>query len=130
MNIRQAILSAADSIEQYPQMFDFGSVDIPDHDCGTPGCALGWIGFHLGFGKHGYLRQVNDALGLQHSACFIQLTKTVGHQHWKNSADECAKALRQYADIHHPEQDYIPASIRAIFDVPEQVRAVGSKTPQ
>lgn len=48
MNIRTAILSAADSIEKHPKLFDFDTMGIPDSDFGTPGCALGWIAFHLG----------------------------------------------------------------------------------
>ena len=41
MNIRTAMYKAADSIEQNPHLFDFGSVELPD--CDTPGCALGWV---------------------------------------------------------------------------------------
>lgn len=44
--IRQAILQAADHIEKNPCDFNFYSVDKPE--CGTPGCALGWIGVFMG----------------------------------------------------------------------------------
>ena len=122
MNIRQAILSAADSIEQSPPLFRFDSMRIPD-GCGSPGCALGWIGFHLGMqDKLCVLSEVCVALNIKRDVTFGPLSKAVDSKDWHFSAPECAKALRQYADIHHPEeQDYIPASIRAIFT--EQVTA-------
>ena len=47
MNIRQALLKAADSIEQHPKLFSFHSCELPN-ECGTPGCALGWLAVHLG----------------------------------------------------------------------------------
>ena len=43
MNLRNAILQAADTIEQNPSLFEFTSVQRPDPECGTPACALGWI---------------------------------------------------------------------------------------
>lgn len=125
MNIRNAILKAADSIETHRNLYEFCSTRIPDPDCGTPGCALGWIGFHLGIPKretlgHGLTQNnhsVYDALGIDSQCCFDHLRQTVGHGKWKFQAIECAKALRQYADIHHPITDHIPSSVRAIFEV-------------
>ena len=44
--IREAILKAADHIERNPREFNFSSTSIPsERGCGTPGCALGWIGY-------------------------------------------------------------------------------------
>ena len=49
MNVREAILAAADHIETYPKKFSFASVEVPSRrSCGTPGCALGWIGHFAG----------------------------------------------------------------------------------
>lgn len=121
MNIRNAILSAADSIENNPSLYEFGSCDIASPDCGTPGCALGWIGLHLGLQESDNLYAVCDAIGAKCTVCFYALSEAVGSKKWYHSADECAKALRLYADKYHPQQDYIPASIRAIFT--EQVAA-------
>lgn len=45
--IRGAILRAAERIERDPRMWDFNKIYVPS-DCGTPACALGWIGFELG----------------------------------------------------------------------------------
>jgi hypothetical protein len=47
MNIYNAIMKAADQVETHPESFDFWVNDIPER-CGSPGCALGWIGFYLG----------------------------------------------------------------------------------
>lgn len=124
MNIRQAILSAADSIEQNPDLYRFTTWATANPDCGIPGCALGWISYHLGMAGEIPTSGVYAALGIGSgfpALLFTHLRDAVGHGEWKTSAPECAKALRQYADIHHPEQDYIPASIRAIFT--EQVTA-------
>jgi len=111
MNIRTAILKAADSIEQNPKMFDYDSVDIPD--CGSPACALGWIGFHLGMSckKHGLGRDVCRALGIKRQASFPELTLFCGSHKWKDSAPECAKALRLYADKYHPADRFNQALI-------------------
>jgi len=118
--IRQAILKAADSIEQNPGLFHFGSTRIPNPGCGSPGCALGWIGHHLGMsaGKGLYDKDnfLYKSLGIKEDCCFERLTKTVGSYNWKFCPTKCAKALRLYADKYHPETDRIPESIRALFD--------------
>jgi hypothetical protein len=46
VTIREAILKAADHIEQNPERYDFSSCETPD--CGTPGCMIGWIGHFAG----------------------------------------------------------------------------------
>jgi hypothetical protein len=130
MQIRQAVLKAADSIEQYPGLFDFSSVVKPNMDCGVPSCAIGWIAFWLGindmlpidlFGK------VTESLGLGsdfHAATFFykRMDNVYGDVGWKWSAPECAKALRLYADKYHPD---IPESVRRIFDE-KPVKRVGT----
>ena len=128
MEIRQAILKAADSIENDPNLFDYSSLKVPDPGCGVPGCALGWIDFHLGMEKEACMGKgdiVYKALGIKHDAGFTHLTETVGHQKWMHSAKECAKALRQYADVHHPatvaaiKHTGIPDNVRKIFQIAE-----------
>ena len=114
MNIRQAILKAADSIEQHPKMFSFGSLSIPG--CGSPGCALGWTGHHLGMRGYG-LKNICIAIGLplltkykDRDDCwramtfYTRMTELIGSGDWRNSAPECAKALRLYADKYHPAE--------------------------
>ena len=46
MNIRTAILKAADSIEQNPDIYNWSNVQVPP--CGTPGGMLGLIGAFRG----------------------------------------------------------------------------------
>ena len=117
MNIRKAILKAADSIEQNPKLFDFYSIKRPDSGCGTPGCAIGWVAFHLGFLAKEWpleMERIFKSLGVPSSEEFY------GHmfilnEEWSASADACAAALRLYADKYHPAQG-IPDSVLAIFE--------------
>lgn len=132
MNIRTAILKAADSIEQNPGTYDFRSTHLPDDSCGISGCALGWIAYHanldipvLDFGmgpeRHmSYNGLIYEYLGIEFDCCFNNLNKANGSEDWKLSAPECAKALRLYADKYHP--DAILESVMAIFKT-EQITA-------
>jgi hypothetical protein len=114
MNIRDAILKAADHIEQNPRQFNFGSIKIPrKSDCGTPGCALGWIGFFGGLtwkesdydSEWCVLRASNELLGhddQMHSSSVFYDKMGALVSGWKDSAPRCAAALRLYADKYHP----------------------------
>ena len=63
--VYEAIMLAADHIERNPADFNFMSIGIPD--CGTPGCALGWIGSFGGLTKSecGFADAATDLLGLE-----------------------------------------------------------------
>ena len=106
MEIREAILRAADSIEANLDLFDYYSTEYPKPDCGTPGCALGWIAFYDGARKgevasyHGH-----EILGVRCSSDFYRrMTELAGdHKKWSKSAKGCAKTLRAYADKYHPK---------------------------
>ncbi len=123
MNIRQAILKAADSIEKNPNLFDFNSVVDPSLKCGTPGCALGWIGFHLdmerrwGGGFRNGLDSVSEKIGMSDDQLkfYSVMDGLCGNYDWRKSADECARGLRFLADKYHPVQG-IPDSVLAIFN--------------
>ena len=130
MNVRQAILKAADSIEQNPHLFNFGSTEVAG--CNTPGCALGWIACHLGQAKEGQYFEaptLGALLGLKDNgrpwagANFYDLMDEFSEQ-WHEDAAKCSAALRLYADKYHPEPgripvtDHIPASVRQIFQQP------------
>ncbi len=103
MNIREAILKAADHIEAYPQWFDYNPVIVPSRSCGTPGCALGWIGFFMGLGKKSVADVAfrMDLLGgsMEFYDGMNKVNKSAG---WISNAEKCAKALRLYADKYHP----------------------------
>lgn len=63
MEIRQALLKAADSIEN-SGMYDFMESTV-SHDCGTPMCMIGWIGFHLGGLAGKNIEDVCEACGFE-----------------------------------------------------------------
>jgi len=112
-NIRQAILAAATSIEKNPDMFTFMSVDIPG--CGSPGCALGWVAYHMGMTNSeygvGFIGVVSNRIALGEENFYDRMNE-FGRE-WKYSAPHCAKALRLYADKHHPQA--IPESVLSLF---------------
>lgn len=122
MSIRQAILKAANSIEQNPDMFDFGSLYWPD--CGTPGCALGWISVYSGIEREEFWTysrdKLRELLGISNSGQFYgRMINISNHSNWSHSADKCAKALRLYADKYHPSESThtgIPDSVLAIVN--------------
>ena len=131
MEIREAILKAADSIESNPEWFKFSEIGIPD-GCGTPGCALGWIGAHMGLkpASYGFI-EVTKTMGLAPEV-FLEIS-TPGAEYafynrmsilaggdksfdsfylWSSSAKTCAQTLRAYADKYHPNipktEDRVP----------------------
>lgn len=111
MNIRIAILRAADQIMHNPQTFDFDSCVRPD-GCGTPGCALGWISV---FANRFGINPVRNAANLllpdsrRPEAEFYDRMRMIETEHlgvhrgsWHHKAEVCARALRVYADLFHP----------------------------
>jgi hypothetical protein len=133
MNIRQAILKAADHIEQNPHLYEFYQNEVPE--CGTPGCMLGWIGHFLGVrGSVGY--QVCPAMGLGegqdgfirkgiHELAIEEMGHTRKWPDYATDAKAAARLMRLWADRNHPAESraLIPASVRAIFTMtPEQLK--------
>ena len=117
-NIRTAIMKAAGSIEQNPDIFSFGSIKCPDPDCGTPGCAIGWMGFHMGMeglSSMELFTRVNSSLGINGIGIefYGRMDAVFGGHKWKHSATNCAKALRLYADKFHPS--VIPDNVIQLF---------------
>jgi len=108
MNTRDAIMAAADHIEKYPEEFDFSQVDIPDHPhCGTPGCALGWIGTFAEVHGWDISRGVLplSVLGIRDSDFYDRMHRISKRfaPHWSADAAECARCLREYARIYHSD---------------------------
>lgn len=98
----------------------------PD-DCGTPACALGWIGFFAGISGEnhraalpllGFSLDSDGAIGFYTRCDRIHGADDYA---WTRSATLCASVLRLYADKYHPADDGIaevmPASVRAIFQM-------------
>jgi hypothetical protein len=126
MNIRDAILKAADHIERNPGEFNFGSTKIPDGPgCGTPGCALGWIGAFCGVVEAANKVQDIDScyygwrcialvcsetdngkqkplMRMDSGQFYARMSGLVSD--WMCRADACARALRLYADKYHPAE--------------------------
>lgn len=122
-SIYNAIMKAADTIERNPDLFNFMSTNAPKPECGTPGCALGWIGFHAGYksavAPDTMAGVAKDLLGLDMSYQFYdRMYDLKGSKQWKYSANNCAAALRLYADRYHAQKPAftgIPDSVRQIF---------------
>ena len=120
MNIRNAILMAADSIEKYPSLFDFMSNEKPNLDCGTPGCVLGWIGFYLGIDaelmptptgqaldcpKMTLTDKCTDSVMYEDWGFYRRMNDVSGHSDWRDGAPACVAALHKYADRYFPACD-------------------------
>jgi hypothetical protein len=121
MDIRQAILKAADWIEKHPEDFMFSATQIPK--CGTPGCALWWIGHfsRMSLKTNDYesyttvakevLRVPGEKLlgnGSPHFEFYRRMDALLGHSGWMHYAPMCAEGLRLYADKYHPAPIAVP----------------------
>jgi hypothetical protein len=143
MNIYQAIMKAADRIEQYPQEFNFGSIGVPN-ECGTPGCALGWIGFYADVtpGIVGFSTAAREILrlpatrydgaieGAPEFTFYKRMDElTGGTTAWRNSAPRCARGLRLYAAKYHADDKPITKSDAALV-ADLMTRVMGAKIPE
>lgn len=114
----EAIIYAAEMIERSPERYDFASIDRPDPACGTPGCALGWIGVYLDVPAESevhypsYLTRVLSLLSVTASEFYERLDAiqirwreggSIDNGMWSIDAGSCARALRAYADEYHRE---------------------------
>lgn len=91
-------------VESNPEQFDFDSTDRPD-SCGTPGCALGWIGFYADIKPENYECIVDAtarALGVSSGHFYSLMDRCADSREWIDSAESCAKGLRVYADKYFP----------------------------
>jgi len=142
-DVYTAIMKAADHIEKYPKDFVFLESQVPwgnnfsreSVTCGTPGCALGWIGAYLNEGKVTRklynFAQVPFFLGLAmvtgEAVCqfYSRMDELVDHDGWRQRASLCAHGLRLYAAKYHaPKVEAtvpLPASVQAIFVEKETV---------
>jgi len=136
----EAILQAADHIGSHPADFNFMAQHIPT-GCGSPGCALGWIGYFAKIKPVAYYSFADVAhdvlrLGLESKEALWRygaahefydrigdICKEFGllKSDWMFNATACAMALREYAEKYHAPKSAIPTPILAIFNVPEAV---------
>lgn len=109
MNVREAILKAADSIEMHPELFDFRSTSMPN-ECGTPGCAIGWIALHADEDLCGQImadkwmsHKTELFMGVESGDFYDRMDALAGDfRAWAHNPKGCAKTLRLYADEYHP----------------------------
>jgi len=126
MNLKQAILSAASHIEQYPDSYNFIRGAYPRN--GRPGCMLAWIGVYFGLQEEDvrgdYSDHVARLLGHANWKGFLHelrvlmegLTQYEQDAHWfYHRSSGAVLCLRLYAKAHFPTPG-MPASVRAIFE--------------
>lgn len=114
MELRQAILMAADLFDRMPGLFNFDRVSVPS--CGSPGCAIGWIEHFLGVPSwqpigsrmHGYqfYERISNLTNSNIKYTPGGTVKNWGE--WTKDAAMCARGLRLYADKYHPETVKLP----------------------
>ena len=123
MDVYNAILAAADQVEKNPSSFDFYESNIPiltesPPYCGSIGCALGWIGYFMGYKRWQQLKEVARALtnepGCPETNVYCNLDAI--DNTWRRDGLTCARTLRIYAKRFAPPQPAIPDSVREIFN--------------
>jgi hypothetical protein len=128
-NVYDSILKAADHIDRFPDEFLFCSTARPKGPgCGTPGCALGWIGTFSGY-KHNRISFGAVAREVLQVPCeplsdgddefYRRMEVLCGDDSWQRHAKECARVLRLYAvEYHSPAKHQftgLPDIVREIF---------------
>jgi hypothetical protein len=101
MNVRDAILKAADHIERNPQAYNFWKTDVPD--CGTPGCMLGWIAASAGQAVGRPFNEIS-ILGVDSSVFYERIYAASGSFACALTGETAPRALRLYADKYHPAE--------------------------
>jgi hypothetical protein len=111
VNIYDAIMKAADHINRNPSDFDF--MRYRPSKCGTPGCALGWISFFAKTPVDDHHRGALPLMGLDLSAMgawnFYDRMHALDED-WKDTAANCARTLRLYAEKHHGHEKPKPTA--------------------
>ena len=129
--IYEAIMKAADHIEAFPKEFRFSTTAQPSKpNCGTPGCALGWIATFAGYtsGRRSFGALARDLLKVPcdpsqdgDQEFYNRMEALGGNSNWQIHASECARVLRLYAaEYHTPAHTGLPAIVREIFTKPSQ----------
>ena len=108
MNAYEATLATAELFEREPKLFRFSETSVPD--CGTPGCALGYIGYFMG--QKGVISG-EKTIGVDSSVFYARIQPLAPG--WIKDVSLCAKGLRLYAEKYLRE-DHIPIDVRAIFE--------------
>jgi hypothetical protein len=108
VNIYNAIMRAADLIERTPQLYAYHNIYVPK--CGSPACALGWIGHFAGAKDSGRtdgltnVGYVGDFVLGEDSVDFYNFMDLHTGKNWRDDARECARGMRIYAGDRFAEQ--------------------------
>lgn len=115
-DIYTALMKAADHIKHNPKNFMFSASGVPcANECGTPGCAMGWIAAYMGHESGTEFYAAHKELGLSPEAqdnvpshgahvsfaFYNRMDSIHGSYRWRCYADECARSLRLYAAKYH-----------------------------
>lgn len=128
MNVRNAILAAADLIERNPELWAFNNTEVPP--CGSPGCAIGLIGALMGAKVDTVVSHISlDVVSVKDREFYNRMTdincampNCIGRPSWHDSAEVAAECLRIYADKYHANSTTktgLPDVVRKIFRQPE-----------
>jgi len=130
VNVYNAIMRAADHIENHPNEFNFSSVWIPGTDdersCGTPGCALGWIGHFAGVKGLSEIempwRLGFDGLWLDAVRNFYARMDALNRR-WRRDSIACSGALRLYAEKYHSNEKPCRSDSELVADLMRRVNS-------
>jgi hypothetical protein len=114
--IYEAIMKAADTLDKDPKMWFWRNINVPA--CGTPACALGWIGHHLGHAPGNLITRVCPILNIEMPGDFYHRMDQLGvtMNTW-TPPSEVAAGLRLYAAKYHkPVSREIPGCVLNIFN--------------
>lgn len=104
MDIRQAILKAAEQFDRAPHLFNYWKIKTPE--CGSPGCAIGWAATFREM--TGYVHEIcQKALGVSDTT-FYNRMRDLDYVVSACNAAEMATGLRLYADKYHPAPIVLP----------------------
>lgn len=118
MPVYDAILAAADAIEQQVERYSFSTAEISGPKCGSPMCAIGWVLAYEGSTLERLDQEVGASwgdedtlrvLGVADSDFYDRMDAVQGadewgeRDHWNQDADACAATLRKYADRFHKD---------------------------
>jgi hypothetical protein len=112
LNIREAILKTADLFERNPASYSFFANRKPA--CGSQGCMMGWIGWHLGVeesSQYTYMDDLKNRLGFDYCDIgnairdkrgVMEHVQWVGLMAFHKDAVAAAGVLRLFADERFP----------------------------
>lgn len=144
MNLYYAIIAAAEQIEKHPGSFKFTTSCVPKDDCGSPGCALGWVAHFAGYegppADHD-LTMMSAVGAFARDFMKVPLSNNERNAEmsfygrmdrlepgdapypWIDDAAICAKTLRLYAKKYHAHEKQRPTS-ELVADLMAKVNGV------